>query len=207
MYLGLWVVLSLVGSPLAVSAQGFGQPLTPAVVTLKKARVRSLLKMIPELAKETAQYQGQFLSSMATAGDGALPAISDKDLEKLQKIYTKHGFTMEEFISELSVLLATFFALDQQAFEGMLPHEDKPEFKAILSDPAVPQANKDALRAQIKNARKNQGELQKYLASQTNEANKALLKPLLSEVRRVFKQVEEYNRGAKPKKKSVPKKK
>ncbi len=205
---GLALVLCLLADPGVVVAQGFGQPLTPAVVTLNKARVRTLLKMIPELAKETTQYQGQFLSGMAGPGGGdSVPTISEKDMEKVQKIYAKYGFTMEEFLGEISVLVATYFALDEKAFQKMLPSEDKPEIKSILSDPKVPEDKKAALRAQIKSTRQKQGKLREYLLTQTNDANIAILKPLLSEIRKVFKQVEKIQSASKDIKKTPSKKK
>ena len=174
---------------------GFGKPAAVAPLTLKKERVERLLKMIPELARATAQYQGQFLSSLAAPGGaGTLPEISNPEMERLQKIYVKHGFTLEEFIMELSVLVATYFALDKEAFAAMLPSEDKPEIKAMLNNPQVSAAQKEQMRAQIKQARLNQGELRKYLEAQTTPANMAVLKPMLPSIRGVFSEVEKLTR-------------
>lgn len=187
---------------------GFGQPAAAAPLTLKKERIERLLKMIPELARATAQYQGQFLSSLAAPGGaGTLPQISNPEMERLQKIYAKHGFTLEEFIMELSVLVATYFALDKEAFAAMLPSEDKPEIKAMLSNPEITPAQKEQIRAQIKQARLKQGELRKYLEAQTTPANMAVLKPMLPKVRGVFREVEKLTRAAPkaaPKKSSAP---
>lgn len=196
-----WVVLSLVvvssGGLASAEPAGFGAPLKPEPVLLKKERVGSLLKMIPELARATAQYQGTFLSQLGSSADPAsLPSIPEAEMKRLEKIYAKHGFTLEGFIGELSVMVATYFALDKDAFAAMLPSEEKPEIKAMLADPKLSPEHKAQIRARIKHARENQDQLRQHLTSQTNEANMAVLKPLLPQVRAVFKEVQGALRAA-----------
>ncbi len=195
--LAITLLISSLGSSGTSFAQGFGKPLAPTVPTLEKARVSRLLDMIPELASETSQYHWQFFSSLGTPmGAGALPSMPEGEMRKLERIYTKYGFTMEEFISELSVLLATYFSLDQKAFFDLLPSEAKPEIRAVLDDPAVPLSEKDKLRYRIKSAQKNKEKLLEFLVAQTNEANRALVRPLLKKIRRVFKSLERQRREA-----------
>lgn len=191
----LLVLVGLLGSEAVAQPQGFGAPAVPEPVLLKKERVSQLLKMIPELAKATVQYQGQFLSSMGGASNpSALPRIPEAEMQRLEKIYAKYGFTLQEFIGELSVMIATYFALDKDAFAATLPSEDKPEIKAMLEDPALSAEQKAQLRQQIKIARENQSQLRAHLMTQTNEANMGVLRPLLPRVRAVFKEVQQLTK-------------
>ena len=61
--------------------------------------------------------------------------MSPEQLEALNTIYKKYGFTMEEFVMQISALMATYFILDPQAFERVLPSKDNVVIQAMLQIP------------------------------------------------------------------------
>ena len=108
--------------------------LTPPPVTqLTRESVRRLIKVLPAIAKESAQYQSRFMGSFGPAG--TVPNMSNDELERLNKVFQKHGFEFEEFVMQVSALMATYIVVDPVAFDNLLPREDSPEIKRILEDP------------------------------------------------------------------------
>ena len=178
------------------AAQGRGMPpgMPPAEVKLTKDAVKRLLKALPEVTREASARQAQQLGG---ASPGARPPqISPQEMQKMQAIFKKHGFTMEDFAMQVSALVATYLALNPEAFDKQLPNENKPEIKALLSSPDIPKEQKDAIRQQIAYAQQNKEAIRAQMTSLASDANKKVVKPFLAQVKKVFEAAEEEARKA-----------
>ena len=182
-------------APAAASAQGprksaFDQGLPPLDIQLTRDGVRRILEALPEITAHAAAQQSQFMGGLTGAPGGAPPQLDPAQAKKLQAIFAKHGFSMEEFALQVSALVATYLILSPDAFQRYLPSEDKPEIRAILTDPNIPAAQKDAVRQQIRAARANQGQIREQLEALASAKNKRVVEPMLAEVKKAFDQVE-----------------
>ena len=187
-FIALTISIQLLSQPLLAGPGGFGE-LTPPVTELSTASVKRLIKVIPEVAKETVGQQYQFMGNMASTSSGQ-PQMSPEQLEALNTIYKKYGFTMEEFVMQISALMATYFILDPQAFERVLPSKDNVVIQAMLKDPKTTAKERERVLAQIEYVQKNKHLFRAQFESTTNEANKKVVKGMLPAVRKAFKAAE-----------------
>jgi hypothetical protein len=178
--------------------------LAPMEVNLSRESVERMLKALPEIAKKASAHQAQFMGSLTgSAGPGG-PQLKPEEIDALRAIFEKHGFTMEEFALQVSALLATYLILSPEAFERHLPSEDKPEIRAILTDPNLPPAQKEAIRKQIAAARANKDKIRDQLKPLASAENQAVVKPLLGQVAKAFDQAEAEARKAMEQPKAGP---
>ena len=112
--------------------------------------------------------------------------VTEEQLEALNTIYKKYGFTMEEFVMQLSALMATYFILDPQAFERVLPSKDNVVIQAMLQDPKTTAKERERVLAQIEYVQKNKHLFRAQFESTTNEANKKVVRGMLGAVRKAF---------------------
>jgi len=190
---------ALFAVPNLAVAQGIGGPrrgggLPPIQIKLTKDSVQRLLVAIPEITKHTSKQQAKMFQSMGNPM--AMPELPPEEIQKLHTIFVKHGFTIEEFAMQVSALVATYLALSPDALDKQLPSKDKPEIQAILTNPKIPEAQKDALRAQIAFAQQNKGKIRKQLTALASEHNKKVVRPMLSRVQTVFEQAAKEARKA-----------
>ena len=183
-FIALTVSIQLLSLPLLAGPGGFGE-LTPPVTELSAASVKRLIQVIPEVAKETVGQQYQFMGNMASTSSGQ-PQMSPEQLEALNTIYKKYGFTMEEFVMQISALMATYFILDPQAFERVLPSKDNVVIQAMLQDPKTTAKERERVLAQIEYVQKNKHLFRAQFESTTNEANKKVVRGMLGAVRKAF---------------------
>ena len=154
--------------------------LKPAITRLSKQSINRLIAVIPELAEKTSTQQLQLMGPVA----GSAPSsISDSELEVLNAVYSKHGFTLEEFAMQISALMATYFVVNPAAFESIMPSETNPLVKRRLEDPAVPATQKEALRKQIDYIKENKALFMKQFESTTDNANRKLVKSMLPKIK------------------------
>ncbi len=178
--------------PAIVWAQGprrskFDAGVSPIQIELTTDTVTRIISALPEVTKAAAKHQSQFMSGLTGgAGTTGQPRLTPEETAALRAIFAKHGFAMEEFAMQVSALLATYLVLSPEAFEKQLPSEDKPEIRAILTDPAVPQEQKETIRKQIQFARANKDKIRSQLAQLASDENKAVVRPLLASVRKAF---------------------
>ena len=88
---------------------------------------------------------------------------------------------------QVSALMATYFILDPEAFERVLPSKDNLVIQAMLKDPKTTEKERERVLAQIEYVQKNKQLFRAQFESTTNEANKKIVKSLLSSVRKAFK--------------------
>lgn len=186
-FIALAISIQLLSQPLLAGPGGFGE-LTPPITELSTTSVKRLIKVIPEVAKETVGQKYQFIG-MSSASSGQ-PQMSPKQLEALNAIYLKHGFTMEEFVMQISALMATYFILDPDAFERVLPSKTNLVIQAMLEDPKTTEKERQRVLAQIEYVQKNKHLFRAQFESTTNEANKKVVRRLLPAVRKAFKAAE-----------------
>jgi len=187
-FIALAISIQLLSQPLLAGPGGFGE-LTPPITELSTANVKRLIKVIPEVAQETVGQKYQFMGTMSSASSGQ-PQMSPEQLEALNAIYQKHGFTMEEFVMQISALMATYFILDPDAFERVLPSKTNLVIQAMLEDPKTTEKERQRVLAQIEYVQKNKHLFRAQFESTTNEANKKVVRGLLSAVRKAFKAAE-----------------
>lgn len=194
----LMLVTTLPTTLLAQGPRRTGGPSLGAMeIKLTKDSVERMLAALPEITQQTSAHQAQFMGSLTgSAPAGGMPQLKPDDLKKLRAIFEKHGFTMEEFAMQVSALLATYLILSPEAFQRQLPNEEKPEVRAILTDPNIPQAQKDGIRKQIAFARENQEKIREQLRPLATPENQAVVKPLLPQVEKAFLQAEQEARKA-----------
>ena len=167
---------------------GFGD-LSPAIVHLSEKNINRLILVIPELAQNTSGQQLQLMTSMAGPTQ---PSMSDSDLEALNAIYSKHGFTLEEFAMQISALMATYFVVDPTAFETLMPSAQNPLVKLNLADPAVSPKQKEALRKQIAYVAENKGLFIEQFRSTTDEENQRLVRKMLPQIKKALKRAQKF---------------
>ena len=181
LFISLALVVQL--SALAHAANSAFGDLKPAITQLSSDSITRLLAVIPELAEKTSSQQLQLMGSVA----GPAPtSMSDADLEVLNAVYSKHGFTLEEFAMQISALMATYFVVNPNAFESMMPSETNPLVKLTLEDPAVPASQKEALRKQIDYIKQNKALFMEQFASTTDSANRKLVKSMLPRIQKAL---------------------
>ncbi len=177
----------------------------PIEVRLTTDSVGRLLQAMPEVTKKASALQAQFMGNFAGGvGPQEAPQMTPAEIAELHAIFTRHGFTMEEFAMQASALLATYFTLSPEALDRQLPNENKPEVRALLTDPSIPKEQKDAIRAQIRFAHNNKDKIREQLAQLATPANQKVVKPLLPKVRKAFDLVQAEGRKAMQRKKSGP---
>ncbi|MEC9466648.1 MAG: hypothetical protein VX834_12730, partial [Myxococcota bacterium] len=104
--LQLFISLALLvqlSAPALAANSAFGD-LQPAITRLSKQSINRLIAVIPELAEKTSTQQLQLMSPMAGPDQSS---ISEAELEILNAVYSRHGFTLEEFAMQISALMAT----------------------------------------------------------------------------------------------------
>ncbi|MEE2959383.1 MAG: hypothetical protein VYA34_01470 [Myxococcota bacterium] len=186
------IILLAIGFQLQISeaapGEGFGEALTPPVTALKRESVEKLLILIPKLAEATAGKHHQLMGNFA----GGTPdqSMSHDEMERLNRIYVQHGFSMEEFVMQISALMATYFVLEPTAFESMLLSPEHSEIKLKLADPNFPASEKRALLKQIEYVQKNKHLFLEQFEKSTNAANKKLVKSLLPKIRAAFEKAQ-----------------
>jgi hypothetical protein len=149
--------------------------------------VERLIKVMPELAKESGQLTSDPSKTMRPGMGGQLPI---DDLHKVEGMLKKHGYTFTEFLTQLTALVSTYLALEPEAFDKQLPSEKSPEVQRILNNPDVPQKDKDELKKQIAEAHKNKELIRTQVTAFATEDNKRVVRPLLARVRRALQQAE-----------------
>ncbi len=166
---------------------GFDSGMPPFQIKLTKDSVTRLIAALPEVTRTASKHQSQFMSGLTGgAGPAGAPRLTAEEMDALRAIFAKHGFSMEEFAMQVSALLATYLILSPDAFDKQLPSEEKPEIRAILTDPNIPQEQKDTIRKQIQFARANKEQIRAQLQSLATAENKAVVKPMLAQVRKAF---------------------
>lgn len=199
-FIALTISAQLLAQPVLADSGGFGD-LAPPVTELRTENVLRLLKLLPEVAKATVGQPYQLMGTMGQAGS-TQPQMSPEQLDLLNSIYQKHDFTMEEFVMQISALMATYFILDPKAFEHVLPSKENPLLKRVLDDPKTSAAQREQVLAQIEYVQQNKHLFRAQFESTTNEANKKVVKKLLPAVRKAFKAAEKIAlEGAKTNKK------
>jgi hypothetical protein len=131
------------------------------------------------------------------AGMGKLPV---EDLQRVEELLKKHGYTFPVFLMQLTALVSTYLALQPEEFDKQLPSEDSPEIKKVLDDPKVAKEKKDELRKQIREAHANKELIRKQVTAFATEENKAVVRPLLSKVRNALESAEREAKKAREKK-------
>ena len=180
--LQLFISLALLvqlSAPALAANSAFGD-LQPAITRLSKQSINRLIAVIPELAEKTSTQQLQLMSPMAGPDQSS---ISEAELEILNAVYSRHGFTLEEFAMQISALMATYFVVNPSAFESMMPSETNPLVKLTLQDPAVPAKEKEALRKQIAYMKENKALCLKQFESTTDSTNRKLVKSMLPKIK------------------------
>jgi hypothetical protein len=172
-------LLVQLSAPAHATNSGFGD-LTPAITRLSQSSIARLIAVIPELAEKTSSQQLQLMSAMAGP---AQSTMSESELEALNAIYSKHGFTLEEFAMQISALMATYFVVDPTAFERMMPSEKNPLVKLMLEDPSQSAVQKQALRKQIDYVAQNKALFMEQFRSTTDGQNQKLVKTMLPKIR------------------------
>ena len=189
-FIALAISIQLPSHSLLAGPGGFGE-LTPPITQLSTASVKRLIQVIPEVARETVGQKFQFMGPGATgAGAAGQPQMSPEQMEAINAIYQKHGFTMEEFVMQISALMATYFILDPEAFERVLPSKDNLVIQAMLKDPKTTEKERERVLAQIEYVQKNKQLFRAQFESTNNEANKKNVKTLLKAVRKAFQVAE-----------------
>jgi len=205
----LGCLLLLLSVPSHGYAQGprksqFGS-MPPIEIKLTADSVARLLKALPEITKKTSAHQGQFMGNLTGgAGPGGAPQLTPQEVAELRAIFTRYGFSMEEFAMQVSALLATYLTLSPEALDRQLPNENKPEVRALLTDPSIPQEQKDAIRSQIRFAHANKAKIREQLSQLATPANQKVVKPFLPKVRKAFDLAEAEARKAMQQKKPGP---
>lgn len=182
-------------SPRRSSAPGFGvQP-----PTLTKNDVQRLVKLLPELAKQSAELKSDPTQAMrpGSTGMGQLPI---EDLARVEEMLKKHGYTFPVFLMQLTTLVSTYLALQPEDFDKQLPSEDSPEIKKVLDDPKVSEEKKASLRKKIQEAQANKELLRKQVTAFATEENKKVVRPMLSQVRKALETAEIEAKKAREKK-------
>lgn len=171
----------------------------PAIqIELTADSVTRIITALPEVTKAASKHQAQFMSGLTGgAGPAGVPPLTPEETEALRAIFTKHGFTMEEFALQVYTLLATYLILSPEAFEKQLPNENKPEIRAVLTDPNIPQEQKDNIRKQIQFAQANKDKIRAQLDQLATEENKAVVRPVLPAVRKAIEAAEAEARNPK----------
>jgi hypothetical protein len=177
------LIVLLVSVSMAVSASPEpGSPFTPKAPALTRADVDKLVRILPELAKQSGELRVDPALAMRPGGSG-LARLPTEDIERVEKILSKHGYTFPQFLMQLTTLVSTYIALKPQAFDDQLPTEKSPEIKKILDDPEVSETRKTELRAQIRDAQANKELLRNQITAFVSEENKRVVRPLLGKVR------------------------
>jgi hypothetical protein len=162
-------------------------PGMPSPVTLTKDAVERLLKAIPEVTKEGAAQHQRMLADVNKGGTGEPRA---EDLQKLQAIITKHGFTMENFQASMSTMIATYMTLDPAALDSQIPTESTPEVKKVLDDPSLPAEQKELLKQQLAQAQKGKEALRQQFSTIATDDNKKAVKPFMAQIKKVLADAE-----------------
>ncbi|MFC1609982.1 hypothetical protein ACFL6C_03420 [Myxococcota bacterium] len=194
---------ALVVSP--AFAQGPRRPapgFAPQPPKLTTGDVERLIKVIPELAKESGNLRSDPSKAMSPGAMGQQLPV--EDLQRIEKLLQKHGYAFPEFLAQLTALVSTYLALDPGAFEKQLPTEDTPEIRKVLDDPKVSEEQKGKLRQEIAQTHANKELIRKQITALATEENKRVVRPLLAKVKRALETAE---REAKKAHKSAAKKK
>ena len=183
------------GSPRKPSASGFATK----APKLTKADVEKLIKVIPELARESGKLKSNPAQSMNPMGGGGMQNLPIEDLQRIESLLKKHNYTFPDFLMQMTTLVLTYVALKPEEFEKQLPSEDNPEIRKILDDPKVSASEKEAVRKQIKEVHTNKEILRKKLTAMITEEHKRVVKPMLSRVQRALETAEAEARKARDK--------
>jgi hypothetical protein len=167
---------------------------TPKPPTLSSVDVERLIALIPALAREgSAMKPGTGSPLGGAAGTDGLPV---EQLEKLEALLKKHGYTFPEFVMSLNALIATYIALVPEELDKQLPTENTPQIRKILDDPNVPAEQKEELRKQIAGVLANKGAIRQQIIAFATEENKRVVKPMLPKLKAAFASAESASRQA-----------
>jgi hypothetical protein len=185
---------ALAQSPRRSPAAGFA----PQAPKLTKPDVERLVKLLPELARQSGDLKSDPTQAMRP-GSGGMGQLPVEDLQRVEVLLKKHGYTFPVFLMQLTALVSTYLALQPEEFDKQLPTESSPEIKKVLDDPKVAQEKKDQLRKQIKEAHANKELIRKQVTAFATEENKKVVRPLLSKVRRALESAEREAKKAREK--------
>jgi len=190
--LSVWSLSAFAQSPAFPPAGPGMAPPAPPVLT--KSDVDKLVVAIPEIAKA-----GGELGTNASMGPNGVPQPSPEDAKKLEALLDRYGFTFTDFFMKMTVLMSTYMALRPDEFDRQMPSEKNPEVQKVLNDPAVPEADKAALRKQVADIQANKETLRLQLTTLATEENKAVVKPMLAKVQKALEVAEAESRRAREK--------
>jgi hypothetical protein len=191
------LLLPVTAGAQAPRGSAFDRGVPSLQIALTRDSVERILAALPEITSKTSAHQAQFMGNLTGGlGPGGAPQLTPEEINELRAIFTRHGFTMEEFAMQVSALLATYLILSPEAFEKQLPSEDKPEVQAILNDPSISAEKKKSVRSRIAFARENKDKIREQLAALASPENQKVVKPLLPKVKQAFEAAEEVARKA-----------
>jgi hypothetical protein len=168
-------------APLAPQLPGPGG--MPPKVTLTKDSVERLLKAIPEVTQEGAAQHQKMMKSMES---GAPAQPNPEDMKRMQALFSKHGFSMEDFAVQMSTLIATYMTLDPAALDTQIPNESSPEVKQALADPTLTAEQKTMIKERLAEAQKGKEGLRAQFAQIATDDNKAAVKPYMAQIKKVL---------------------
>lgn len=183
----------------AAHAQAPRSGFAPQAPKLTRADVERLVKLLPELAKQSGDLKNDPTQAMRP-GAGGMGKLPVEDLQRVEETLKKHGYTFPVFLMQLTALVSTYLALQPEEFDKQLPSEDSPEIKKVLDDPKVAKEKKEELRKQIKEAHANKELIRKQVTAFATEENKEVVRPLLSKVRGALEKAEREAKKAREKK-------
>lgn len=186
----------------SVAAQGPRKPpppsMTPARPTLTRRDVEKLVVLIPELARESGNMSAKTpVSAMGAIGQASAGNVPIEDIERVEKLLLKYGYTFPDFFMKLNALLSTYLALMPNEFDKQLPSEETPDIKRLLEDPNVTAEQKKSIREQLAITRKNKEAIRAQLLQLATDENKKVVKPLLSRVEKALSTAEKLSLEAK----------
>ncbi len=190
--------------PLPATAQGprAATPAMPTPPTLTAEQIDRLVRAIPELARESGAIQGPG-GGLAPAA-AATPEATAENLERIDKVLKKHGFTFPDFVMQLNAMIAAYLVLSPADFDRQLPNEQTPAIQQILSDPTVPDDKKAELRRELAELQKNKDLIRRQLTSFASEENKKLVKPQLEKIRAALAAAEKESEKARARGAAAP---
>lgn len=172
----------------------------PGAPVLTRQDVEKLVVVIPELARESGNMSANPpVNAMGAIGQANAGNVPIEDIERVEKLLLKYGYTFPDFFVKLSVLLSTYMALKPEEFDKQLPTEETPAIKRILEDPEVTAEQKKAIREQLAITQENKEALRAQFLQHATDENKKVVKPLLAKVEQALKVAEKLSLEAREK--------
>jgi len=162
---------------------------SPADVKLTKPDVEKLIKVLPQIAKESAKHRDK-------APTPGLNVPADPEaLERLQGILAKEDMNMVDFSMKMMALVSAYLALTPEELEKNLPTSDNAQIKALLADPNVPAEQKQVIRQQAAMADQNRDALKAQIVAMASDHNKNVVKGMLPRVKKALEEAERIGKG------------